>query len=203
MAHIYRSTTFLATKIRLMRMGKIRTPFFRVVVTDARKARNGLSIEEIGRYVPGQEPSLIEINSERALYWLGVGAQPSEAVEALLKVTGDWQKFKGLPGTEGTLRVAAPKPSKVVAYEAAMKAAANEPAEGATTLKKKAQEKLAAKANPVTEPESNDAVAEVSEPETVEAVSEVPAQDVTPAEAVVETPAEAVVETPAPEAAAE
>ena len=102
----------MATKIRLMRMGKIRTPFFRVVVTDSRKARNGLSIEEIGRYVPGQEPSLIEINSERALYWLGVGAQPSEAVEALLKVTGDWQKFKGLPGTEGTLKVAAVKPRK-------------------------------------------------------------------------------------------
>ena len=195
MAHIYRSTTFLATKIRLMRMGKIRTPFFRVVVTDSRKARNGLSIEEIGRYVPGQEPSLIEINSERALYWLGVGAQPSEAVEALLKVTGDWQKFKGLPGTEGTLRVAAPKPSKVVAYEAAMKAAANEPAEGATTMKKKAQEKLAAKANPVVE----EAVVEtpVEEAPAVEAVVE------ETVEAVVETPAEAVVETPTEEAAAE
>ena len=132
-------------------MGKIRTPFFRVVVTDSRKARNGLSIEEIGRYVPGQEPSLIEINSERAQYWLGVGAQPSEAVAALLKVTGDWQKFKGLPGSEGTLRVASVKPAKSVAYEAAMKAAAAEPAEGATTMKKKAQEKLAAKANPVAE----------------------------------------------------
>ena len=190
MAHMYRSTTFLATKIRLMRMGKIRTPFFRVVVTDARKARNGLSIEEIGRYVPGQEPSLIEINSERALYWLGVGAQPSEAVEALLKVTGDWQKFKGLPGTEGTLRVAAPKPSKVVAYEAAMKAAANEPAEGATTMKKKAQEKLAAKANPVTEPSADDAVAEVSEPIADAVVSEVPAEAAT-TDAVVETEAAA------------
>ena len=188
MTHIYRSTTFLATKIRLMRMGKIRTPFFRVVVTDSRKARNGLSIEEIGRYVPGQEPSLIEINSERALYWLGVGAQPSEAVEALLKVTGDWQKFKKLPGTEGTLKVAAPKPSKVVAYEAAMKAAADEPAEGATTMKKKAQEKLAAKANPVVE----------------EAVVESPAVKEAPvAEAVVEETVEAVVETPAEEAAAE
>ncbi len=196
MAHIYRSTTFLATKIRLMRMGKIRTPFFRVVVTDARKARNGLSIEEIGRYVPGQEPSLIEINSERALYWLGVGAQPSEAVEALLKVTGDWQKFKGLPGTEGTLRVAALKPSKVVAYEAAMKAAANEPAEGATTMKKKAQEKLAAKANPVVE----EAVVETPAVEEAPAVEAVAEETV---EAVVETPAEAVVETPAEEAAAE
>ena len=185
MTHIYRSTTFLATKIRLMRMGKIRTPFFRVVVTDARKARNGLSIEEIGRYVPGQEPSLIEINSERALYWLGVGAQPSEAVEALLKVTGDWQKHKGLPGTEGTLRVAAPKPAKSIAYEAAVKAAAAEPAEGATTLKKKAQEKLAAKANPVAETVVEEAPA-VSEPVANDAVAEVPAVEAT-ADAVVVT----------------
>jgi small subunit ribosomal protein S16 len=193
-----------------MRMGKIRTPFFRVVVTDSRKARNGLSIEEIGRYVPGQEPSLIEINSQRAQYWLGVGAQPSEAVEALLKVTGDWQKFKGLPGTEGTLRVAAPKVGKHVAYEAAMKQAMDEPKEGATTLKKKAQEKLAAKANPAVEeavveaPVAEAAVEEVVQA-PVEAVVETPTEAVveTPAEAVVETPAEAVVETPTEEAAAE
>jgi small subunit ribosomal protein S16 len=174
----------LATKIRLMRFGKIRTPYYRIVVTDSRKARNGLSIEEIGRYVPGQEPSLIEVNSDRAQYWLGVGAQPTEAVAALLKVTGDWQKFKGLPGTEGTLKVRAPKPAKSVAYEAAVKAAASEPAEGATTLKKKAQDKLAAKANPV------EAVVEApvaSEPEVaVEAVVEAPA-----AEAVVEAEAPA------------
>ena len=187
-----------------MRMGKIRTPFFRIVVTDARKARNGLSIEEIGRYVPGQEPSLIQVNSERALYWLGVGAQPSAAVEALLKVTGDWQKHKGLPGTEGTLRVAAPKPAKSVAYEAAVKQAMDEPKEGATTLKKKAQEKLAAKANPVEEvaaveetvvatPAAEEAVVET--PAVEEVVAETPAVE----EAVVETPAEA----PAVEAAAE
>ena len=185
-----------------MRMGKIRTPFFRVVVTDSRKARNGLSIEEIGRYVPGQEPSLIEINSERAQYWLGVGAQPSEAVEALLKVTGDWQKFKGLPGTEGTLRVAAPKVGKHVAYEAAMKQAMDEPKEGATTLKKKAQEKLAAKANPVVEEAVVEApVAQAAVEEVIEAPVEAVVE--TPAEAVVETPAEAVVETPTEEAAAE
>ena len=171
-------------------MGKIRTPFYRIVVTDSRKARNGLSIEEIGRYVPGQEPSIIEVNSERALYWLGVGAQPSEAVEAILKVTGDWQKFKGLPGTEGTLRVAAPKPHKSVAYEAAVKSAMDEPKEGATTLKKKAQEKLAAKANPVSE--EAPAVVEVSEPE---AVVETPAAEA-PAEVVAE-------ETPAAEAPTE
>jgi len=179
-----------------MRMGKIRTPFFRVVVTDSRKARNGLSIEEIGRYVPGQEPSLIEINSERALYWLGVGAQPSEAVEALLKITGDWQKHKGLPGTEGTLRVAAPRVGKHVAYEAAVKNAMDEPKEGATTLKKKAQERLAAKANPVeevepvSEPIAVDAVSEVSEPVAVDAVSEVPAE-VTTTDVAVETEAAA------------
>ncbi|CAB4546602.1 MAG: 30S ribosomal protein S16 [Actinobacteria bacterium] len=176
----------MATKIRLMRFGKIRTPYYRIVVTDSRKARNGLSIEEIGRYVPGQEPSLIEVNSDRAQYWLGVGAQPTEAVAALLKVTGDWQKFKGLPGTEGTLKVRAPKPAKSVAYEAAVKAAASEPAEGATTLKKKAQDKLAAKANPIVE----EAVVEApvaSEPEVeVEAVVEAPA-----AEAVVEAEAPA------------
>jgi small subunit ribosomal protein S16 len=185
-----------------MRMGKIRTPFFRIVVTDARKARNGLSIEEIGRYVPGQEPSLIQVNSERAQYWLGVGAQPSAAVEALLKVTGDWQKHKGLPGTEGTLRVAAPKPAKSVAYEAAVKQAMDEPKEGATTLKKKAQEKLAAKANPVvSESIEDNAVSEVpAEVVTTEEVVEAPAGAVTP-EAVVETP-EAVAETPAAEAPA-
>jgi len=160
-------------------MGKIRTPYFRIVVTDSRKARNGLSIEEIGRYVPGQEPSIIEVNSERALYWLGVGAQPSEAVEALLKVTGDWQKHKGLPGTEGTLRFAAAKPAKSVAYEAAVKAAAAEPAEGATTMKKKAQDKLAAKANPVTE----------------EAVVEAPVAESAPVETSEDAPvAESVVE---------
>ena len=176
-------------------MGKIRTPYFRIVVTDSRKARNGLSIEEIGRYAPGQEPSLIEVNSDRALYWLGTGALPTAAVEAILKVTGDWQKHKGLPGTEGTLRVATPRVGKIVAYEAAVKHAMDEPKEGATTLKKKAQEKLAAKANPVieeavvSEPETV-----VSEPETVEAVSEVPAEVVT---------TEAVVEAPTEEAAAE
>jgi small subunit ribosomal protein S16 len=181
----------LATKIRLMRMGKIRTPFYRIVVTDSRKARNGLSIEEIGRYVPGQEPSIIEVNSERALYWLGVGAQPSEAVEAILKVTGDWQKFKGLPGTEGTLRVAAPKPHKSVAYEAAVKSAMDEPKEGATTLKKKAQEKLAAKANPVVEAAAEEAPVAVSEPE---AVVETPAVEETPAAEAVEASTEAAAE---------
>jgi small subunit ribosomal protein S16 len=184
-------------------MGKIRTPYFRIVVTDSRKARNGLSIEEIGRYAPGQEPSLIEVNSDRALYWLGTGALPTAAVEAILKVTGDWQKHKGLPGTEGTLRVAAPKPHKSVAYEAAVKQAMDEPKEGATTLKKKAQEKLAAKANPV--------VVEVAAPADEAVAEETPAAEVVAevtepvAEVVVEeTPAaEVVADVPAAEVAAE
>jgi len=178
-----------------MRMGKIRTPYFRIVVTDSRKARNGLSIEEIGRYAPGQEPSLIEVNSDRALYWLGTGALPTAAVEAILKVTGDWQKHKGLPGTEGTLRVAAPKPAKSVAYEAAVKQAMDEPKEGATTLKKKAQEKLAAKANPVVE-ETPAAAAQT-------VVEEAPAVEAEAPAVVEETPAAEVVAEATPEAAAE
>ncbi|CAB4371856.1 MAG: 30S ribosomal protein S16 [Actinobacteria bacterium] len=191
----------MATKIRLMRMGKIRTPYFRIVVTDSRKARNGLSIEEIGRYAPGQEPSLIEVNSDRALYWLGTGALPTAAVEAILKVTGDWQKHKGLPGTEGTLRVAAPKPHKSVAYEAAVKQAMDEPKEGATTLKKKAQEKLAAKANPVVV-EEVPAVAAEAPAEVV--ADETPAVEAPVAEAVVEeTPAAEVVAEVTPEASPE
>ena len=179
-------------------MGKIRTPFFRIVVTDSRKARNGLSIEEIGRYVPGQEPSIMEVNSERAQYWLGVGAQPTAAVEAIFKVTGDWQKFKGLPGTEGTLKFATPKPAKSIAYEAAVKQAMDEPKEGATTMKKKAQEKLAAKANPapvveevVSEPTATEEVAVeavveapvVSQETATDVVAEVPAEPVTSEEA--------------------
>jgi len=161
-----------------MRLGKIRTPHFRIVVADARTARNGRAIEEIGRYSPVSEPSLIEVNSERAQYWMGVGAQPTEAVEALFKITGDWQKAKGLPGTEGTLRVAAPKPEKRHAYEAAVKDAMNEPKDGATTMKKKAAEKLAAKSAPAVEEAASVAeeapVVETAAEESAPAVEEAP-----------------------------
>ncbi len=109
----------MATKIRLKRLGKIRAPYYRVVVADSRTKRDGRVIEEIGKYHPTEEPSLIEISSERAQYWLGVGAQPTEQVLALLKVTGDWQKFKGLPGAEGTLKVKAGKADPKAAVEAA------------------------------------------------------------------------------------
>lgn len=132
-------------------MGKIRTPHFRIVVADSRSARNSKAIEEIGRYSPAQEPSLIIVNSERAQYWMGVGATPTPAVEALLKITGDWQKFYDLPGKEGTLKVAPPRPDRRAAFEAAAKEAMNEPKEGATTLKKRAAEKLAAKSAPKAE----------------------------------------------------
>ena len=135
-------------------MGKIRTPHYRIVVADSRAARNSRAIEEIGRYSPGQEPSVIKVDSSRALYWLGVGAKPTAAVEALLKITGDWQKHYDLPGKEGTLRVAAPKESKLIRFEAAVREAMNEPKDGATTLKKKAAERLAAKKEPVVQAEA-------------------------------------------------
>ena len=110
----------MAVKIKLTRLGKIRNPQYRVVVADARTRRDGRAIEVIGRYHPKEEPSLIEIDSERAQYWLGVGAQPTEPVAALLKITGDWQKFKGLPGAEGTLKVKEPKPSKLDIFNAVL-----------------------------------------------------------------------------------
>ncbi|MDQ1482210.1 MAG: small subunit ribosomal protein [Actinomycetota bacterium] len=131
----------MAVKIRLKRMGKIHAPFYRVVIMNSRTKRDGRAIEEIGKYHPTHEPSIIEINSERVQYWLGVGAQPTEQVAALLKITGDWQKFKGLPGTEGTLRLAEPKADKTALYEAATKSAMAEPKDGATTKRKKAEPK--------------------------------------------------------------
>ena len=133
----------MATKIKLMRLGKMRAPYYRIVVADARTKRDGRVIETIGKYHPKEEPSLIEVVSERAQYWLGVGAQPTEPVLALLKITGDWQKFKGLPGAEGTLKVAEPKPSKQDLFNAALAAAGEEPTTEATTPKKKSAPKKA------------------------------------------------------------
>jgi small subunit ribosomal protein S16 len=127
----------MAVKIRLTRLGKIRNPQYRIAIADARTRRDGRAIEIIGRYHPKEEPSLIEINSERAQYWLSVGAQPSEPVLKLLKITGDWQKFKGLPGAEGTLKVAEPKTSKLELFNAALAAAEGAPTTEATTPKKK------------------------------------------------------------------
>jgi small subunit ribosomal protein S16 len=123
---IYRweKTTAVAVKIKLKRLGKIREPYYRIVVADSRTKRDGRAIEEIGKYHPKAEPSLIEVNSERVQHWLSVGAQPTDPVRVLLKITGDWQKFRGEPGSEGTLRIAKPREDKRGAFEAAAKASA-------------------------------------------------------------------------------
>ncbi|MET4003938.1 MULTISPECIES: 30S ribosomal protein S16 [Arthrobacter] len=99
----------MAVKIRLKRFGKMRAPYYRIVVMDSHSKRDGRAIEEIGKYHPTENPSFIEVTSDRAQYWLSVGAQPSEPVAKILKITGDWQKFKGLKGAEGTLKTKAPK----------------------------------------------------------------------------------------------
>ena len=125
----------MAVKIKLKRIGKIHAPQYRIVVADSRTARNGRAIEEIGIYQPMDDPSVIKVNSDRVQYWLAVGAQPTDAVAAILKVTGDWQKFKGVPGAEGTLKIAEPKASKVLAYEVAVKEAAAEPKTPAKKVK--------------------------------------------------------------------
>src|SRR5215208_2149007 len=127
----------MAVKIKLTRLGKIRNAQYRIAVADARTRRDGRSIEVIGRYHPKNEPSLIEIDSERAQYWLGVGAQPTEPVENLLKITGDWQRFEGLPGAEGTLKPQPEKVDKLTRFQAALAAAGEELTTEATTPKKK------------------------------------------------------------------
>ena len=134
----------MAVKIKLQRLGKIRAPYYRIIVADARTRRDGKAIETIGKYHPKEEPSFIEVDSERAQYWLGVGAQPTEPVQRILEITGDWQKFKGLPGAEGTLKVRPAKPSKQELFNAALAAAGEEPSTEATTPKKKAPKKAEA-----------------------------------------------------------
>jgi small subunit ribosomal protein S16 len=199
----------VAVKIKLMRMGKIRAPHYRIVVADARTKRDGRAIETIGKYHPLQEPSLIEVDSDRAQYWLGVGAQPTEAVAAILKVTGDWQKFKGEPGAEGTLRTAAPKADKKAVFEAAAKDSKDEPKAGATTPKKRAAKKAAE----TPAEESADApaaaateVAEASDTPAAEAPADAPSEAAAteaPAEAAATEPAEAAETAPESGAAAE
>jgi small subunit ribosomal protein S16 len=178
----------VAVKIRLKRMGKIRQPYYRIVVVDSRKKRDGKVIEEIGKYHAKQEPSFIEVNSERAQYWLGVGAQPTEALEAIFKITGDWQKFKGLPGAEGTLRTAEPKRDKTELFNEALKDAASEPKSEAVT--KKAEKKSEKKPK---------AEAPADEAPTAEAPAETPAAEAPADEAAADAPAEET-STDAPEA---
>lgn len=136
----------MAVKIRLKRLGKVRVPQYRIVVVDSRKKRDGRVIEEIGKYHPKESPSYIDVVSDRAQYWLGVGAQPSDAVAKILKITGDWQKFKGHTGQEGTLKVAEPKPDKLEIFNQALKEAQSEPKAEAVT-KKTAAKKTEKKAD--------------------------------------------------------
>jgi len=174
----------VAVKIKLKRLGKIREPYYRIVVADARTKRDGRAIEEIGKYHPKAEPSLIEVNSERVQHWLSVGAQPTDPVRVLLKITGDWQKFTGEPGTEGTLRTAEPRADKKERFAAAAKEsqASKDAKEGA----KESQASKSAKESPAREgrarsakPAKSKAPAPAAAPDA-DAASEAPA-DATPA----------------------
>ena len=186
----------MAVKIRLKRMGKIRAPYYRVVVMDSRTKRDGRAIEEIGKYHPTEEPSLIDIDGERAQYWLAQGAQPTEAVAALLKITGDWQQYKGEPGTEGTLKVKAAKTPKKDLYEAALAAAGKSTSDdgsGATTPKKRTAKKAeeapaaeapAAEAAPVAaDTDSGAAAVESTDVDADASATEAPAAEAPAAEA--------------------
>jgi small subunit ribosomal protein S16 len=189
----------VAVKIRLKRLGKIRAPYYRIVVADSRTKRDGRVIEEIGKYHPTEEPSFIEIDSARAQYWLGVGAQPTEQVTALLKLSGDWGTFKGEKGAKSTIRTKAepelfvvdekkkpilkPKAEKPVKVEAPVEA----PTEAAAEAPVEAEVAVEA---PVAEA-VDEAVAAPIEDDIVEAEAEAeaPAEEVA---AEVETPAETV-----------
>ena len=125
----------MAVKIRLKRMGKIRQPYYRIVVADSRTKRDGRVIEEIGKYHPKADPSVIIVDSERAQHWLGVGAQPSEPVAALLRKTGDWQKFKGEPAPPPRLEPA-PKRDKTEIFNEALKDSSSESSSEAVTARR-------------------------------------------------------------------
>ena len=135
----------MAVKIRLKRMGKIRTPQYRIVVMDSRTKRDGRAIEEIGIYQPKNDPSVITVNSERAQYWLGVGAQPSDTVKEILKLSGDWQTFSGEKAPSG-IKPQAEKADKLALFNAALAESDDEPAAGAITSRRKKAEDAEAEA---------------------------------------------------------
>ena len=176
----------MAVKIKLKRLGKIREPYYRIVVADARTKRDGRAIEEIGKYHPKADPSVIEVDSERVQHWLSVGAQPTDPVRHLLTITGDWQKFKGEPGAEGSLKTADAKADKKERYESLVK-------ESQAAKETKAAAKPARSAAKKEQPKK-------AEPAKAAAPAETKAE--TKAETTAETTAEADA-SPAPEAAAE
>ncbi|MET7706831.1 30S ribosomal protein S16 [Micromonospora sp. NPDC005413] len=167
----------MAVKIRLLRMGKIRNPQYRIVIADSRTKRDGRAIEFVGVYQPKEDPSIIEVKSERVQYWLSVGAQPSEAVQRLLELTGDWQKYKGLPAPPPLL-VAAERADRKAAYEAEAKAAAGlAPETPAKPAKKAAKAAEAPKTEaPKTEAPKTEAAAEAPKTEAPAAAAEAPAE---------------------------
>jgi len=172
----------VAVKIKLKRLGKIREPYYRIVVADARTKRDGRAIEEIGKYHPKAEPSLIEVNSERVQHWLSVGAQPTDPVRVLLKITGDWQKFTGEPGTEGTLRTAEPRADKKERFAAVAKE---------SQASKEAKE--GAKESPAKESPAREGRARASKPARSKAQAQAPDAD-----AATEEPADATAAADAP-----
>ena len=182
----------MAVKIRLKRLGKVRVPQYRIVIVDSRKKRDGKVIEEIGKYHPKESPSYIDVVSDRVEYWLGVGAQPSDAVVKILTITGDWQKFKGYTGTEGTLKTAEPKPDKLAIFNEALKEAASEPKGDAVTKKSASKKKTEEK--PAEAPAAEAPAAEA--PAAEAPAAEAPAEEAPAAE----TPAEEAAEAPAAEA---
>lgn len=193
----------VAVKIRLKRMGKIRAPYYRIVVADSRTKRDGRVIEEIGKYHPTSDPSIIEVNSERALYWLGVGAQPTEQVTALLKLTGDWGTFKGEKGAKSTVRFPEAK-AEFVADD--KKKPVLRPKTAKKVEEAPAVEQSAPVEEAVTEAPAEEAVAEeVTEAPVVDEASaqEAPAEEAPAEEAPVEAADTTAEEAPAEEPAAE
>lgn len=196
----------MAVKIRLKRMGKIHAPFYRIVVADARKKRDGRVIEEIGKYHPTENPSLIEVKSDRAQYWLGVGAQPTEQVTAILKLTGDWGTFKGEKGAKSTVQVAEPKPefSPDTKKKPVLKPKAKKEDKPAEPVAEEAAETAPAEAPaaeaPAEETPATDAPAEAA---TEARAAEAPAEDAPAAEEAPADEAPAAEEAPAEEAPAE
>jgi small subunit ribosomal protein S16 len=194
----------VAVKIKLKRLGKIREPYYRIVVADARTKRDGRAIEEIGSYNPKADPSVIEVNSERVQHWLSVGAQPTDPVRHLLTITGDWQKFKGEPGAEGTLKTAEPKAEKKERYESLVKesqaaketkAAAKPTRSSAKKDQPKKAEPAAAAAPAETKVETKAEPAEAAAPAEPKAEAKAePAEAAAPAETKAEPKAKAKAE---------
>jgi small subunit ribosomal protein S16 len=177
----------VAVKIRLRRVGKIHVPYYRIVVTDSRTKRDGRFIEQIGKYHPKEDPSYIEVDSDRAQYWLGVGAQPSDPVKAILRKTGDWQKFKGEPAPEQPLLQPKSRRDRDEVFNEALKEAGSEPKSEATTPRK-SKKKAAAKDADTKDADTKDAAADATD---------AAADDAPKAEAEAEAPAEAAAESDA------